>query len=355
MLPLLQAAYKSPSARALAIRRALAITDFDFDIKYEPGATHFLPDYLSRVHHGDTPKGEYEPDEGCKLFAINEEDTELTMETIMQEQLKDGELSQVMKYLVEGDLPTDGDKALHVMNLSDHTALLPPGVLYRCANKTNKKQKYARLRKRTKKGISDRLWVDVGVSAWGLTKGHETTNRSATLPLRHFPLLEDISSPELDIDSYQDLLREQLFPGLEVALPELRPDEVQGVFQTLCLNTWDFEELIPWSNPTAWEGLEKMFPVAVFRARRVVDSGVGAVHPNCGRPQADPLQVGSYSWRSGGRSDTRAPLPEPPAAAPKGRERSIHTRGLLHNGHGLTSSQDGGGRRHYSHRLHSLI
>ena len=32
------------------------------------------------------------------------------------------------------------------MNLSDHAALLPPGVLYRCANKTNKKQKYTRLR-----------------------------------------------------------------------------------------------------------------------------------------------------------------------------------------------------------------
>ena len=37
-----QAAYKAPSAR---LRRwALAITDFNFDIKYEPGATHFLPD-----------------------------------------------------------------------------------------------------------------------------------------------------------------------------------------------------------------------------------------------------------------------------------------------------------------------
>ena len=66
----------------------------------------------------------------------------------MREQLQDGELAQVMKYLEEGELPVDGEEALHVMNLSDHTGLLPPGVLYRCANKTNKNQKYTRLRKR---------------------------------------------------------------------------------------------------------------------------------------------------------------------------------------------------------------
>ena len=52
------------------------------------------------------------------------------------------------KYLEDGELPIDGEEALRVMNLSDHTALLPPGVLYRCANKTNKKQKYTRLRQR---------------------------------------------------------------------------------------------------------------------------------------------------------------------------------------------------------------
>ena len=112
----------------------------DFNIKYEPGATHFLPDDMHKV--------EYEPDVGCELFAINEEETELTMAAIMGEQLTNGELSQVMKYLEEGDLPIDGEEAIHVMNLSYHTALLPPGVLYRCANITNEKQKYTRLRKR---------------------------------------------------------------------------------------------------------------------------------------------------------------------------------------------------------------
>ena len=107
-----------------------------------------MPDYLSRVHHDDTYHGEYEPEVGCELFAINQEETELTLATIMHEQLKDGELAQVMKYLEEGELPIDGEEALHVMNLSDHTALLPPGVLYQCPNKTNKEQKYMRLRKR---------------------------------------------------------------------------------------------------------------------------------------------------------------------------------------------------------------
>ena len=146
LLPLLQAAYKAPSAR---LRRwALAITDFDFDIKYEPGATHFLPDYLSRVHHDDTYQGEYEPEVGSELFAISGDETELAIATIMREQLRDGELAQVMEYLEEGELPIDGEEALRVMNLSDHTALLPPWVLYRCANKTNKKQKYTWLRQR---------------------------------------------------------------------------------------------------------------------------------------------------------------------------------------------------------------
>ena len=84
----------------------MVITDFDFDIKSKPGAMHFLPDYLSRVHHDDTSKGEYAPDVGCELFTINEEETELTMATIMQEQLKDGELSQVIIIIPRGRGPT---------------------------------------------------------------------------------------------------------------------------------------------------------------------------------------------------------------------------------------------------------
>ena len=73
---------------------------------------------------------------------------ELTMATILQEQLRDGELSQVIQYLESGDLTVDGEEALRVMNMSDSTAVIPPGVLYQCANKTNKRQRYTRLRKR---------------------------------------------------------------------------------------------------------------------------------------------------------------------------------------------------------------
>ena len=118
----------------------------------------------------------------------------------------------------------------------------------------------------------------------GLTKGEpgyrphpscsrEATGGSETQPLQHLPLLKDISSPEIDWSACEDLLREPLFPGLEVTIPALRLD----VFQTLRPNSWDFEELIPWANPTEWESLE-------YRARYAVDSGAGAVRPGHMRP-----------------------------------------------------------------------
>ena len=95
--------------------------------------------------------------------------------------------------------------------------------------------------------------------------------RRATQPLRHLPLLGDISSPEIDWSACEDLLREPL---------SLRPEEVWDVFQTLCPNSWDFEELIPWANPTAWESLERTLPIPEHRARRAVHSGAGGCPPN---------------------------------------------------------------------------
>ena len=66
LIPLLQSAYKAPSSR---LRRwALALSDFDFEITYEPGATHFLPDYLSRVHHDHVPGEEFEPAVGVSCL-----------------------------------------------------------------------------------------------------------------------------------------------------------------------------------------------------------------------------------------------------------------------------------------------
>ena len=68
LIPLLQSAYKAPSARLK--RWALALTDFDYEIQYEPGATHFLPDFLSRVQSVIHEDPEYEPEVGCELFAM---------------------------------------------------------------------------------------------------------------------------------------------------------------------------------------------------------------------------------------------------------------------------------------------
>ena len=63
LIPLLQNAYKAPSARLK--RWALALTDFDYQIKYEPGVTHFLPDYLSRVQTVVQDESEFELEVGC--------------------------------------------------------------------------------------------------------------------------------------------------------------------------------------------------------------------------------------------------------------------------------------------------
>ena len=66
LIPLLQNAYKASSAWLK--RWALALTDFDYEIKYEPGATQFLPDYLSRVQTEVQNEPDFEPEVGCELF-----------------------------------------------------------------------------------------------------------------------------------------------------------------------------------------------------------------------------------------------------------------------------------------------
>ena len=78
---------------------ALAIPDLDFEVYYELGATHFLPDYFSRAHHDDPHNGEWEPKEGCELIAIENDDSELTLDNILGEQLKDKECSEMIPYL----------------------------------------------------------------------------------------------------------------------------------------------------------------------------------------------------------------------------------------------------------------
>ena len=129
LIPLLQSAYKAPSAR---LRRwDLALSDFDFEITYEPGATHFLPDYLSRVHHDHVPGEEYEPAVGCELFEADVQDDELTVAMIINAQLQDAECVQLMEYVQDGDLPPDPADARRVMDQADFMGIQEPGVLCR--------------------------------------------------------------------------------------------------------------------------------------------------------------------------------------------------------------------------------
>ena len=80
LIPLLQQAAKAPSKRL--IRWSLALTDFNYEIKYEPGKTHYLPDFISRVPLSDQEIGvegegtEFEPEVGCELLATERESEE---------------------------------------------------------------------------------------------------------------------------------------------------------------------------------------------------------------------------------------------------------------------------------------
>ena len=85
--------------------------------------------YLSRVHHDDLGSGEYEPEVRCELFSLSLEEEELSFATVMQEQPRDRALSQVIRYLEQGELPQDNEEARQVMLMSDYTAVCPPGVL----------------------------------------------------------------------------------------------------------------------------------------------------------------------------------------------------------------------------------
>ena len=127
LVPLLQAAYKAPSARLK--RWALALSDFDFEIVYEPGATHFLPDYLSRVQTREPESSDCEPEVGCELFALRVSLDELEMSVLITEQNKDPECSEIIEFLENGFLPIDPDLAQQVIAKSDSMAVLAPGVL----------------------------------------------------------------------------------------------------------------------------------------------------------------------------------------------------------------------------------
>ena len=139
LIPLLQQAHKAPSIR---LRRwALALTNFDFDIKYEPGATHFLPDYLSRLNGHASGDAEFEPTVGCELLVTNTAMEELDFSTFMVEQGKDQECSEIIKFLRNDELPADETKARTVLAKSDTMAIVTPGVLCKFAEKKNRRDR----------------------------------------------------------------------------------------------------------------------------------------------------------------------------------------------------------------------
>ena len=138
--------------------------------------------------------------------------------------------------------------------------------------------------------VSDPVWVDDGVHSPDRTDAGRPGLLTSTvlltggdgggsgaLPLRHPPLLTEFHSPDIDWSACEDLLREPLFPGLEVTIPPLRLDEVLDVFQALRPNVWDYEELVPWTHPTGGRA---------WRRPCGVGASVGSTM------QSDALQVG---------------------------------------------------------------
>ena len=136
LIPLLQSAYKAPSARLK--RWALALTDFDYEIQYEPGATHFLPDFLSRVQRVIHEDPEYEPEVGCELFAMELRQEELTTSQIIVEQNRDPECRQLIDYLEHGVLPSGELEARKVISQAESMSIEEPGMLCK-VSRTNYK------------------------------------------------------------------------------------------------------------------------------------------------------------------------------------------------------------------------
>ena len=126
-LILLQNAYKAPSARLK--RWALALTDFDYEIKYEPGSMHFLPDYLSRVQTVVQNEPEFEPEVGCELFEMELSRGELTTSHIIVEQNRDLECRQLIDYLDQGELPPGELEARKIIGQAETMVMVEPGVL----------------------------------------------------------------------------------------------------------------------------------------------------------------------------------------------------------------------------------
>ena len=122
LILLLQSAYKAPSARLK--RWALALTDFDYKIQYEPGVTHFLTDFLLRVQNQVHEDPEYEPQ-----VAIELRQEELTTSQIIVGQNRDLECRQLIDYLEHAVLPSGENEARKVISQAETMSIEEPGVL----------------------------------------------------------------------------------------------------------------------------------------------------------------------------------------------------------------------------------
>ena len=156
LVPLLQQAYKASSARLK--RWALALSDFDFEITYQPGSKHHLPDYLSRVVLTGTPAAdssdaeEFEPEVGCELLALDPEEAaeteqepelepepeqagtyteedELTTVEILREQRRDPECRRQIEWALKGVLPNQWEEAQAVLCQAETMGLNKDSIL----------------------------------------------------------------------------------------------------------------------------------------------------------------------------------------------------------------------------------
>ena len=153
LIPLLQQAHKAPSKRLK--RWALALTDYDFEIQYEPGQNHCLPDYLSRMGkaEGEEPseeEEEFEPEVGCELLAFVEDRDEIDEEEIRVEQEKDPECNQMIRYLQEDEFPDDWGESQKMLAKCEKMGMNVKNILckYDPAGRKTKKRGYLNLRGR---------------------------------------------------------------------------------------------------------------------------------------------------------------------------------------------------------------
>ena len=144
LIPLLQQAHKAPSQRLK--RWALALTDFNYEIKYHPGKSHCLPDYLSRVVMKGTPPGkgtdseeEYEPEVGCELLELVMDRDEMSAEEFRKEQWADPEYRPLLQFMVNTELPQDWAQANTILIRANQLGVNEEGVL--CKFDDTKKKK----------------------------------------------------------------------------------------------------------------------------------------------------------------------------------------------------------------------